>query len=99
MSLTAHLDILKGSLVKRKELVGFLEGGRKHRLQNIINRNEINIEHLQKKIDYKHFKKERRKKIPGGFTRFVVDNKKQHEIESLQMQVINYFDDGTVPWG
>ena len=98
MSLTAHLDILKNSLAKRKERVKLLEGESKHRLQNIINRNELTIERLQEKAEYKQLRKKLRKKIPGGFTRFSKNKEEQYEIESLQMQVIYYLDDGTTPF-
>jgi hypothetical protein len=41
----------------------------------------------------------RRSKINySGFTKFSKNKEEQYEIESLQMQVINYLDDGTIPW-
>jgi hypothetical protein len=45
--------------------------------------------------------KVRKKRFPskGGFTRFFKNDNEQKEFESLQMQLINYLDDGTIPWG
>jgi hypothetical protein len=42
----------------------------------------------------------RKKRVPskGGFTRFFKNNEEQLEFESLQMQVIAYMDDDTIPW-
>lgn len=35
----------------------------------------------------------------GGFTRFFKNTEEQQECESLQMQMVDYFDDGSIPWG
>ena len=44
--------------------------------------------------------KVRKKRVPskGGFTRFFKNDDEQKEFESLQMQVINYLDDVTIPF-
>jgi len=42
----------------------------------------------------------RKRRFPskGGFTRFFKDDHTQQEFEHLQMQVIAYMDDGSIPW-
>jgi len=51
-------------------------------------------------VDNTSMHKLRKKRVPskGGFTRFFKNDEEQRECESLQMQLINYLNNNSVPW-
>jgi len=54
---------------------------------------------IRKVLDQMVIKK-RKRRFPskGGFTRFFKDDEEQRECESLQIRMIDYFDDSSIPF-